>query len=211
MRNQRNEEKYNIYRKAYLKTLEQFTDITNIRDKTMYIQKTIFYGVKSIVTKPEPKTITSEEIENNFQFISILKSIIGLLTPGDFMNIFPIEKEFKGHKWGMKDYFHTRDYINSLAAEEPIGEKALEFLWEYTNPDIESFNIHSMLCLSKLRQLEGYPSLAEEWADENGIKMHTMHTGSNGREFLIDKETGKTMRLTKSKPRYLKLVKPGVS
>ena len=205
MRSQRNEEKYLLYRKAYGNTINHFVE--NPSDiNTLIIQRTIFYGIKTLITKPVSKDITKESIENKFKFITVINSLIGLLTPLEFMNLYPIEKDFKGHKWGMKDYFNTRDYINTLVVDEPIGDKVLEFLLEYTNQDIEVFNITSIICLSELRQLEGYPSIAEEWANDNEIKTHTLHIGSNGKEFLID-STGKTIRTKKSKPRYLKLVK----
>jgi len=55
---------------------------------------------------------------------------LGWLTPSEFMTISPIEKEYNGHKWGFKDYFYTRDYINTLDPSKPIGqEEALHFIW----------------------------------------------------------------------------------
>jgi len=47
----------------------------------------------------------------------------------------------------------------------------------------------------------------EEWAGIMGVKTYTMHTSSKGKEFLCDRETGKTTRLRKTKPKYLRLIR----
>ena len=75
--------------------------------------------------------------------------------------MFPIDKDYKGNKWGLKDYFYTRDYINGLEQDKPIGEEILKFLWEYQNKDITDFNVCCMEAMSNLRKLDGLPSLAE--------------------------------------------------
>jgi hypothetical protein len=153
-----------------------------------YIKKLIVYGIKAVNTKPEPKTLTHEEAISDFQFATVILDLIGTLTPGEFMNLFPIEKEYKGHRWQMKDYFYTMDYIKGLDPLKPIGEDAINFIWEYTNWEITEFNIAIMGYMSNIRRLEGQPSLMEEWADMNGLKTYTMHTDQQGREFLFDGE-----------------------
>jgi hypothetical protein len=204
-----------LYLQAWCRTVKQNPDLDiaykrNPDNESRHILKRIiYYGVKAVNTTPEPEHITREAAETNFQFISIIKDLMALLTPIEFMQMFPIEKDYKGHRWGFKDFFYTRDYINGLEQGKPIGGEILNFLWEYQNKDITEFNISSMEALSNLRKLDGLPSLAEEFADEMGLKTYTVHTDSKGREFLIDKDTGKTMRVKKSKPRYLKLVKGG--
>lgn len=206
MRNQINEVKNYLYLKAWDRALKEYTENPDVANRIQYIQRLVFYGVKFVITSPGKEHTTREQAEQDFQFVSIIKSLVGLLRPVEFMQIFPIKKDFKGHKYEMKDYFYTRDYINTLDPNKPIGEEALMLLWEYTNKDIEIFNINSMLALSKLRQLDGYPSIANEWADMNEIKTHTLHTGVNGKEFFIN-DKGKTLRVTKKRPRYLKVVK----
>lgn len=205
MKSQKNDVKNYLYLKAWDRILKEYTENPDIVNRILYIQKLIFYGVKFVITNPNREHTTREQAERDFQLISIIKSLVGLLTPGQFMNVFPIGKDFKGHKYEMKDYFYTRDYINTLDPNKPIGDEALMFLWEYTNIDIEIFNIKSVRTLSKLRQLDGYHSLGQEFADMTGIKTQTLHTGANGQEFFID-DKGKTVRVTKKRPRYLRLV-----
>jgi len=64
---------------------------------------------------------------------------------------------------------------------------------------------------SDLRRMDGQPGIMEQWAQENGFKTYTMHTDSKGRQYLFDKETGKTMKVRKLRPQYLKVKKGGKS
>ena len=57
--------------------------------------------------------------EDNFIITSLIN--VGLLTPKDFMEIFPITKDFKGHM-GVK-ITYTRNYINTLNLESLGGEE----------------------------------------------------------------------------------------
>ena len=200
--------KYNIYLNAFQKTAKAYKENPNQNPKP-FIKKLIIYGVKAINAKPEPEVITYDEAISDFQFASMILGLIGTLTPTEFINLFPIEKEYKGHKWGIKDYFYTMNYINSLNPNEPIND-ALKFIWEYTNWEITEFNVSIMKYISNLRRLQGKPSLMEEWADMNGIKTYTMYKDQKGREFLFDKESGKTIRIKKKLPKHMKLIKGGL-
>lgn len=206
MRTRKDEYRYDLYLNAFHNTVNQYAEAPNIHDRKMHIKRAVFYGVKAIILKEKPKYITRQIAELNFQFGSTIRLLIGLLTPSEFMTIFPIEKEYNGHKWGFKDYFYTRDYINTLDPSKPIGqEEALHFIWEYHNWDITEFNVELMGYLSDLRQLEGYPSLAEEWAEMNGIETHTVHEDDKGNTYII--KDGKTLKLGKPRPRHLRVVK----
>lgn len=198
--------KYDMYLNAFQKAAEAYRENQNAEH---FVKKLIVYGVKAINAKPESKNMTYNETINDFLFVSTILGLIETLTPNEFMNLFPIDKEYKGHKWGIKDYFYTRDYINSLNPNEPIKD-ALTFIWEYTNQEIARFNVFVMNCISNLRKLQGKPSLMEEWADMNGVKTYTMHKDQKGREFLFDNESGKTIRIKKKLPKHMKLIKGGL-
>lgn len=208
MRTRKNWDKYSLYLQAFQNTAKAYREGQGPNEKP-YITKLIVYGVKAVNAKPAADYTTWEETVSDFQFICTIKDLIGTITPAEFMTIFPIEKEYQGHRWGMKDYFYTRDYINTLDPDKPIGEATdpLEFMWEYTNWEIREFNVAIMSCMSNLRKLEGYPSLADEWADMNGIRTYSMHTDQKGREYLYDGDTGKTIRVKRKRPRYFKVVK----
>lgn len=123
MRTQKNPEKHYLYLKAFQNTAKAYSE-NQQQDPSPFIKKLIVYGIKAVNTKPEPKTLTHEEAISDFQFATVILDLIGTLTPGEFMNLFPIEKEYKGHRWQMKDYFYTMDYIKGLDPLKPIGEDA---------------------------------------------------------------------------------------
>lgn len=199
--------KYELYLNAFQDAVSQYKETPGSKEKKDLIKKAAFHGVKFINLTEKPKYLTREAAENNFNMVSIVKDIIGLLTPSEFMEVFPIRKDFKGHKWETKDYFYTRDYIKTLDINKPIGEQedTLNFLWEYVNLDITLFNVNLMGFLSDLRQMEGYPSIAEEWAYINGIETHTMHQDNKGNDFII--VNGKVAKARKPKPKHLRIIK----
>lgn len=200
------EKRIALYSKAFARVIKEYED-NQERGIQPFIKRLVFYCIKSMVSQPVSNSSTLEEAENDFQLACIVKDLIGLLTPAEFMNIFPIMKEYKGHKWHMKDYFYTRDYIRSLDADKPIGENSLEFLWEYHNREISMLNVVIMEYMSRLRQFQGQKSLAMEWAEMNGLNTYTQFTDQKGREYLVDSKSGKTRRLKRKPPRYLKVVK----
>ena len=192
--------KYSLYVYAFDKLIKK--RIQDMENKD-FLKQNIFYLVKIINEKPKP--VDYKEAESDFQLHSILKQLIEAVTPIEFMQLFPIKKDYDGEKYGLKDYFYTIDYINSLDQDEPIQD-GLMFLAEYHNDEIHALNVNMMMNLSYLRQMQGKPSLAEEWADKNGIETVTKHTDHKGNEFILDK-WGRTQKVMKPRPKHLRLVK----
>lgn len=192
--------KYKLYLRALSKVIN-----SRLEDEynEQLIRKTIFYSVRIINMLPESKSY--DEAISNYNIVTAVKQDMSGLTPKEFMNIFPIQKDFKGHKFEMKDYFYTIDYINSLDENEPIGDEITMFLMEYTNEDIFAFSIKMMTLMSDIRRFEGKPSLAEEWANENGLETYILHSDQHGNDFILDKH-GRTKKVVKPKPKHLKAV-----
>lgn len=199
-------ENHDLYMNAYNKILQSYLDNPEQPLKPL-MSKMIVYGVKAINSKPEPEYVTREEAEYDFNFADCLMGAMSTLKPAEFINLFPIEKDYKGHRWGMKDYFYTRNYIKTLDKDKPIGEKIHHFLWEYTNWEITEFNVQLMEYMSRLRRLDGKPSLAQEWAEMNGLKVFNMYTDDKGTQYLLDPETRKTTKVKPAKRRHLKIAK----
>lgn len=197
--------KHDLYYKAYCRVLDSYKNNPD-QDTKPLMKKLIVLGVKVINSKKEPETLTPEDVEFYFEYTEIIKAFMANLTPGEFVNLFPITKDYQGHRWQAKDYFYTREYIKQLQQDKPIGEEINNFLWEYTNMEVSIFMDYSMGYMSDLRRLEGLPSIAEEWAEENGIKTYTMHTDSKGKQYLYDADTGKSIKVRKPRPKHLKLV-----
>ncbi|RXZ04848.1 hypothetical protein, partial [Klebsiella pneumoniae] len=115
-----------------------FTKVTNDRTQQIAetgacdkdtIRKIVYYGIKFV---NQLKDINSYEgLIAKFQLISWIKEVIGELTPREFMTIFPISKEYKGKKFGIKDYYSTMEAINEIGIDTKIGESVSEFLFNY--------------------------------------------------------------------------------
>lgn len=190
--------KYHLYLNALINAVNEYKDNTD-QDVT----KVIFYGVKIINSGRGAKGYN--EALSCFQLASVIKELMGKLTPAQFMNIFPIEKDFKGHKWEMKDYFYTMDYINTLDTNKPIGEEILNFLMEYTNREITFFNVEVTGCLSTLRQHDGHLDIFEEFIASQGKETENTFKNSKGEVLYI--RHGKPEKLQKIKSKHLTIIK----
>lgn len=194
--------KYRLYLRAFSNVIA--ARLEDEEDKQL-IKQNVFYGIK--VMNMKSNATNYEESHSDFEMHSVIKQLVELLTPIEFIQLFPIMKDFDGHKYGMKDYSYTRDYIDNLDQSKPIPD-GLEFLMEYWNEDINKFNLKVMVNISDLRRYEGKQSIASEWTNANGIETHTKHKDSKGNEFTINSR-GRTQKINKSvkKQSYLILVK----
>lgn len=127
------------------------------------------------------------------------------LTPKEFVNLFPIKKEYNhgNEEICWKDYFYTANKIKEYDMDSPIDEKFEDFIWDYTNDTICKFMVETLCTASKLRQLQGQPSIAEEWAEENDISTYTVNEKDG---YILDNQTHKSAPIKKTIPSYLKLV-----
>ncbi|WP_289891448.1 hypothetical protein [Virgibacillus pantothenticus] len=58
-----------------------------------------------------PEKREYDEISSAFQIANAIQDTTGKLTPKEFMNIFPIDKEFDGDKYEMKDYSTRKNIL----------------------------------------------------------------------------------------------------
>ena len=174
------------------------------------LKKIVTYGVKAVVLKYRGtrgnEYIDRELAKSNFNLAASIVDIMGFLTPKQFMQLFPIEKDFKGHKYGAKDYFYTRDYMINLELDKPINKqmKPIELTNEYMNWDIFNFGIAIIDAIDTIRKFDGKESIIAEFFHENGVNTHTLYTDEKGKKFLLDDETGKSVPV-KTRPSYLKV------
>ncbi|MDN4875998.1 hypothetical protein QYM23_24580 [Bacillus cereus] len=196
-----------IYHRMFSKNLRELLQKaknTGIFNQDL-CKKTIFTGVRFIrYTKSD--TTDYEYLKDKLQLIGYLQVLMKKITPREFINMFPITKSYDGDKWEKKDYFFTMNRAKELGMDTPIGEKILEFLYDYENWDITCFTISSMTIMSRLRRAEGKKSLAEDFFEDSGIDAYTMHTDFQGKQKLINNRTGETQEVQKTRPRYLKPV-----
>lgn len=168
MRSQLDENKHFLYMNAYDRALDSYKEDCSAKET---IKKLIIYGIKAINTKPKEE-YPLNAAQDNFTFTDIIKMVMATLTPGEFMNLFPIEKTYDGHKYEWKDYFYTMDYMKTLDPDKPIGEEILNLLWEYQNKDLIFFNIRMMGYLDDMRRLRDQTNVLEEFFNEHIEEQH---------------------------------------
>ncbi|MGH1259591.1 MULTISPECIES: hypothetical protein [Bacillus] len=169
-------------------------------------RKVIFAGVRYI-SKSKNDVLNYDYLMNRFLVISYLENLMKVLTPRDFITMFPIDKNYDGSRYEMKDYFSTMKEINKIGMDTPIGEEIIKFLWDYQNfKDITLFTLASMRTLNNIQKLQGEKTLTEEFAERLGLDTYTKHKESNGKEYITNNRTGATQEVQKSRPRYLKPV-----
>lgn len=139
---------------------------------------------------------------SRFQEIMIINGLIGKLTPTQFQNVFPIAKSYDGERYEIKDYFSTKAALTKYSANKPIGDKVLEFLWDYHNMTTSFYVVESMSAVSDLRMMHGGKSLVEEWFEDSGIKMHRIDGGNTQNTYAEQSHPER-----KERPWYLKLLK----
>lgn len=196
---------HDIYLNAYIREID--VAMQEKTDKRKNISKIVFYGVKTVNTLPKP--LDKKQAENQFATISALKGLMSSLTLQEFMTIFPIEKKYDGHKWGVKDYYSTIEAIKELKLQpdDEIGEHIMELLMEYMNWDILLFEVESMSVLSALRHFDGHLDLFEEFMASQGMETENTFKNSKGEAMYV--RNGKTIKIETNKRQHthLKLVK----
>lgn len=196
---------FSLYMDAYSRTVDEFSKQTDKNTRVDFIKKLITYGVKIVNSKPREKFTSIQIARNNFEFADSIQSLMGLLTPKQFEKLFPIKKDFDGHKWECKDYFYTRKYVDNLEQDKPMGScKIPRLLWEYVNDELMDFSLEIMDYIDNIRRLNGEPSCIEEFFSKEGLKTYTMHEDEKGKKFIVDNETGKPKPI-KARPSYLKV------
>lgn len=111
---------------------------------------------------------------DNFQLYEMALSVIGMLTPKEVIETFPIYKRYDGHKYETKDYFTVQEALADYDLNQPINavtDKAFEFLWDYDNDDLVEFAVDLMGAMSNINRLEKGKDLFTQFLEETqGIK-----------------------------------------
>lgn len=144
----------------------------------------------------------TREIEQWFKLISDIGNMISQLTPREFLNMFPVEKEYDGQKYQTKDYFFTMDAINQMEIDNPIGEQVHKFLFDYTNWDINFYMVTWMGIVNRMHQEQGGKDIALEFFEEQGTPLHPLYEKDG---YLVNGETGEKFKLEKPKNKLKKL------
>ncbi|WP_144518108.1 hypothetical protein [Bacillus thuringiensis] len=132
-----------IYDRMFVNAIQEMKreeKATGICSQDVY-KKIIFSGVRLLNNTTEYQGY--EYTKARFLLMGHMQEIIGRITPREFMTIFPIAKEYKGKKYGMKDYFSTMRSMKEMGMDTRIGENVQKFLWSYHNwEDITEFVVN---------------------------------------------------------------------
>lgn len=200
--------KQDIYLKALRRTIIEYqllsSEAKGLNRKT--IKQQVLYGTKYIndFKYKDKKIKTREEIEDNFNLIQLIQLMMEKLTPNEFVNLFPIKKEYDGVKWCSKDYYTTIDMLAAYDMNKPLGDKLNDFLWDYQNDDVREFMVNVISTASDIRRLQGKVSILEQWAEDKGIETYTLNEADG---YIMSNQTGETMPYKKPLPNYMQLVK----
>lgn len=199
-------DKHKIYKNAYERTLTDIAEKikSGELDGNKYDNKLIYYMIKYINTFPEPEYV----FEAEYQFNMVRNSlwIIQAMSPRYFMTLFPIDKYYNGHKYGCKDYFYVKEYLNTLDLDAPIGQEEINhFLFEYMNYDINKYMVKTLMIASNLRRIQGEKGIMEEFAEKHGIKTYQKMTNDKGETIFVD--TDKLKKKEKPSKSHLQVIK----
>lgn len=200
---------FQMYLDAFLRAFEQYSrkepDRTEKEEKE-FIKRLVFYGVRFVSASPKRSNGTDDSETAWAVLIELIILFIGKLTPQEFMTVFPVSKKYDGNRWETKDYYYTMEYLDGIGMNTEIGDNVLELLFDYVNPHITRFALRHIEAHDFMRKLDGHPSIAEEWAEEIGIRIYHKYTDeASGKQFLVDRD-GRTVPLRKTRAKYLKLV-----
>lgn len=169
-----------------------------------------FIGVKYInsMRHHDKKVDTAKLIEARFTLIDLIMDALSELTPQELMIIFPITKNYDGHKYQSKDYFTTIEDIKKYPVNEPIGrDNIVSLIWDYWNWDLNFFLVEYMSVMSDINCLQTGKGLMEQFMDDNGGETFTFHEKEG---YMQSNKTGKVTKVYKRKkrvPRQFKIVK----
>ena len=135
------------------------------------------------------------------EIYGIIMGTLGLLTPEQFTQNFPVDKRYDGKKYGIKDYFSTIEALKEYPLGQPIGEKIQYFLWEYMNVEIHKLLVCYLSAVDDLRRSRGQMGVAEEFFENIGVSAYREYEN----EVFINK-TGHILKAKKKIPRYLRLI-----
>lgn len=161
-----------ISNEQFLKELQlnKYFDLDKDFDFDIH-KRVIYWGVKSLGEIDEISK-EKETLYNNMYLHQFVIDLLNKITPRQLMNIFPISKEYDGHKYELKDYFYTMGKCKEHGLDKPIGN-AFEFLWDYMNVYTGIFLVRYLSTLSDVRKLETGQGVMETYAAESGIKTYT--------------------------------------
>ena len=136
-------------------------------------------------------------MENLFECFETWKQAACMLTYKELFTIYPIEKDFEGYKYEMKDYWSTKEFIkeNIDDLDEFVEEDVLmELIMEYDNNDLFRIAMRYVEVIEFFHKQKYGFTVLDEFLDSVGVD--TIPRDSKGN--LIGIVDGKVVKKPKS-------------
>lgn len=158
-----------IIHSNYLK----YRDISPQKRSREEIIKYVFYGMLDLKRRESKFAVRVKEcfeIEERYNAMRDIIEAAAGLTPGDFLNMFPVDKEYYGEKHGFKDYFYTMKNLDKFPMDEKIGDMIVPFLDIYYSKPVFLFWVNYVNCVDDYALYCGVNEPSEEYY--NGMKRY---------------------------------------
>lgn len=188
--------------------LIKFLDNNMSGDKE-FIKKMVYYNATFLAMNRAAELSTAKTISDidrviNWFFMTL--HAIGFLTADELISIFPIEKDFNGKRYEMKDYFYAKEQISKIQRDKPlydIGSEIIELLPNLNNNILMNLSVGFVMASNIKRKMEGKMDIMEECF---GLKPVKIFTDERNRLVMHDTEKNTLTVLKKKRPRYLREV-----
>lgn len=151
-------EKNTIYSAAYQRFIQKNQPETANKWSEDKMKQYIFLGIKAygVEFARRKKRPGVQGITSRYAELSAIMQSIGMLTPKQLQQMFPISKEYDGDKYDMKDYYYTLHALEKAGMDKPIGTEmeAAHLLWDYQNTEISFFLMAYMRCIEDMHIYE---------------------------------------------------------
>lgn len=145
------------------------------------------------------KLTDPDSIHSGFILIEFVSQILQYFTPYEFMQMFPVRKEYDGERYGIKDYYYTMDSVRIIGLHEKLGENVSEFLFDYCNDDIDEYMVTWMTIVNRMHQMNGGRDMLIEFMEEQGVHPRTLHEEDG---YFVDDETGEKYEIKKPTQKF---------
>lgn len=121
--------------------------------------------------KYEAMDILSKTWKTQKTYALTLSDEVEQLTPRQFAQIFPITKEYKGRKYGSKDYYTVTDWVSENVGWDRKIPNGNEFLMEYLNRDVQFAMVLVMHIINTFHQRQTGQDMITAFFESQGIRI----------------------------------------
>lgn len=113
-----------------------------------------------------------DRLEFVFNLHDDIRKYIGILTPRQMTQIFPLTKSYEKPNSGWKDYLSSSRSMAKRGWDKPIGDvrAVFDFEWDYWNWEVTNFTISAISIVDHYRKRQGKESVMVEFMKSQGVE-----------------------------------------